>query len=149
MHLEQSSASDPQHISYLFASRFQKVYNPISDSPNPDFSYIDKKFDISYIDLSLEDIYKSLLNLNCYKGAGPDQIPPEFLKNCADNLALPLSFIFNKSLATGTFPNNWTKSYLTPIYKSGGRSNIANYRGIAILSSIPKLFEKLVWDKLY
>jgi Reverse transcriptase (RNA-dependent DNA polymerase) len=41
------------------------------------------------------------------------------------------------------------KSFLTPIYKSGDRTNIENYRRIAILSAISKLFEKLVCDELY
>jgi Reverse transcriptase (RNA-dependent DNA polymerase) len=38
---------------------------------------------------------------------------------------------------------------LTPIFKSGERSDVNNYRGIAILSTLPKLFEKLVCEKLY
>jgi len=149
MHLDQIKASDPKQISYLFASRFQKTYRPIVDSLLPDFDYIDKKFDISEIDISLDCIYKNLVGLDCNKGAGPDRIPPEFLKNCADTLAYPLHTIFNRSLSLGKFPDSWKKSFLTPIYKSGGRTDIANYRGIAILSAIPKLFEKLVCDKLH
>jgi len=93
-------------------------------------------------------VFRNLLSLNSDKGAGPDQIPPDMLKKCADTLAMPLLAIFNKSLKTGIFPSNWKKSYLTPIYKSGGKSDISNYRGIAILSAIPKLFEKIVCDKV-
>ena len=115
----------------------------------PDFAYIDKKFNVSNINLSTEHIYENLINLNCNKGAGPDEIPPYFFKNCADNLALPLSVIFNKSLSSGIFPDSWKKSFITPIFKSGEKSNVANYRGIAILSTLPKFFEKLVCDKLY
>jgi Reverse transcriptase (RNA-dependent DNA polymerase) len=110
---------------------------------------VTKKFDISQMDISLENIFKNLVDVDCNKGPGPDQIPPILLKNCADTLAHPLHYIFNKSLSEGKFPDSWKKSYLIPIYKSGGRTSIANYRGIAILSSIPKIFEKLVCDKLH
>jgi Reverse transcriptase (RNA-dependent DNA polymerase) len=79
--------------------------------------------------------------MRCNKGSG--QISPEFLYKCADHLASPLHVIFNKSLSSGEFPDDWKKSFLTPIYKSGDRTNIENYRGIAILSAIPKQFEKL------
>jgi hypothetical protein len=41
MHLDDNRASNPQHISYLFASRFKKVYSPSSNSVSPDFSYMD------------------------------------------------------------------------------------------------------------
>jgi Reverse transcriptase (RNA-dependent DNA polymerase) len=149
MHLDQIKASDPQQISYLFASHFKKTYRAIDDSPLPNYDYIVQKFNISEMEISLEHVYKKLLNLDCNKGAGPDQIPPEFLKNCADTLAYPLHNIFNRSLSLGKFPDSWKKSYLIPIYKSGGRTNTENYRGIAILSTLPKLFEKLVCDKLH
>jgi hypothetical protein len=39
MHLDDNRASNPQHISYLFANRFKKVYSPSSNSVSPDFSY--------------------------------------------------------------------------------------------------------------
>jgi hypothetical protein len=98
--------------------------------------------------LTEDEIFKGVLNLNPNKGAGPDDIPSAFLINCAESLVKPLHFIFNSSLTTGIFPSKWKKSFLTPIYKSGSRSDINNYRGIAILSAIPKFFEKLVCEKL-
>jgi hypothetical protein len=147
MYLENNSASNPLHMSYLFASRFQKIYNRLSNSNIPDLSYIENQFNISNIILTPEDIYKNLISINCNKGAGPDEIPPVFYKNCAENLVAPLSILFNKSLMSGIFPNIWKKSYLTPIFKSGERNNVSNYRGI--LSTLPNFFEKLVCEKLY
>jgi Reverse transcriptase (RNA-dependent DNA polymerase) len=51
-------------------------------------------------------------------------------------------------LRQGTFPTAWTSFFRVPIFKKGDRGDIKNYRGIAILSAIPKLFEKLVFNVL-
>jgi len=82
-----------------------------------------------------------------YKG-GADGIPSVLVKECADVLSKPLSLIFNVSLSSGTFPTDWKESYVIPLHKSGPKSNIRNYRGIAKLSVIPKLFELIVSDQL-
>ena len=40
-------------------------------------------------------------------------------------------------------------SFLTPIHKKGPKHLLENYRGIAKLSAIPKIFEKILKDKLF
>ncbi len=55
-----------------------------------------------------------------------------------------LTEIFNKSLASGVFPDIWKIALITPIFKSGDRKDVTNYRGISILSLISKIFERLV-----
>jgi hypothetical protein len=37
----------------------------------------------------------------------------------------------------------------TPIYKNGKRNDVANYRGIAILSAVAKLFELFICRTMY
>ena len=39
-----------------------------------------------------------------------------------------------------TMPQTWCGRLITPIYKSGGRSDPANYRGICDFSCLEKLF---------
>lgn len=38
--------------------------------------------------------------------------------------------------------------YVFPVFKKGSRMNVSNYRGIAALSSISKLFEVIVLQQL-
>jgi hypothetical protein len=46
------------------------------------------------------------------------------------------------------FSDRWKVSYVTPIFKKGRRNNVEDYRGVAILSAIPKRFELLVYRGL-
>ena len=61
----------------------------------------------------------------------------------------PNLFLFNLSLRSGEFLDSWKFSYITPVYKSGPKQNIENYRPIAKLQLIPKIFESIVKRKIY
>jgi hypothetical protein len=47
------------------------------------------------------------------------------------------------------FPGRWKFSYVTPIFKKGRGNNVEDYRGVAILSAIPKRVELLVYRTMY
>ena len=77
---------------------------------------------------------------------GPDGIHLAVLKECIESLSLPLAILFNKSLSSGLFPKLWKKSFIIPLYKSGAKNDVKNYRPIAMLSCIPKIFEGIITD---
>jgi hypothetical protein len=101
------------------------------------------------IQFSVEEVEKILLEIDISKGPGPDGVPSNILKTCASAFSIPLSLIFNKSFVTFVFPDKWKLSFITPIFKDGKRNEVSNYRGISILSIIPKRFELLVYRVLY
>lgn len=124
-----------------------------TDDANIDWKKFDEayfpNFDIKSFIISENDMLDALIHINHNTAAGPDRLPAIFLKNCSKSLALPLARLFNWSLDSGTFPTSWKSSFVKPIFKSGKRNDICNYRGIAKLSAIPKLFEKMVCDQIY
>lgn len=147
-----TSVSDPVEICELFASHFEANYI-VSDltTPPPAVTAAAPQQagdSFSSLRISIADIFEGLSELNCKKGAGPDGIPNNFLSNCKYSLTLPLYFLFNKSLELGIFPSVWKSSRVFPVHKKGDKDNVLNYRPISILSSIPKLFEKLVVNQL-
>ena len=58
----------------------------------------------------------------------------------------PLSITFSRSLSEADFPQLSKTSFMSVIFKKGCKKNICNYRPIAKLSCIPKVFEKLVYN---
>jgi hypothetical protein len=52
-------------------------------------------------------------------------------------------------LVTGTFPNRLKYSEIKPVYKKGDRTQIENYRPISLLHVFSKIFEKVLYKRLY
>jgi hypothetical protein len=59
-----------------------------------------------------------------------------------------LSPWFNLSLSQGVFPDKLKNSRVIPIFKAGDQLDVDNYRPISLLSSISKVLEKIVAEKL-
>ncbi|XP_046685306.1 uncharacterized protein LOC124371044 [Homalodisca vitripennis] len=98
--------------------------------------------------LTAQQVESKLKALDPHKGMGPDSLPPAVIKYCSPVLAPHLSIFFDTLLESGTFPANLKISFITPIFKSGKRSNVTNYRPIAIQSVLAKVSDSLVVDKL-
>ena len=50
---------------------------------------------------------------------------------------------------TSTFPSDWKKAKVTPVYKAGDKSDVGNYRPISVLPILSKILERTVHDQLY
>lgn len=143
-HYDGNSTTSGIEIANMFADYFSKVY---SNKQCPNFNnnnlYPPNRNITNYY-ITISDVYLHLNSLDINKGPGPDGIPPAFLKHCSFILARPLHLIFNLSLSLGILPEFWKVSYLTPIYKTGDRDLVINYRPISILNTIPKVFENIL-----
>ena len=104
---------------------------------------------LNTIQIDYDTVVNKIMKLNDDYSSGPDGLPSTVLKKCKASLAQPLTVLFQRSLSLGIFPSIWKDSFIVPIHKKGCKSDICNYRPIAKLSCIPKLFESIVYDSLY
>ena len=95
----------------------------------------------------LDDVYRVLSSLDTAKAVGLDGIGPKVLRFCAPALSTVLHHLFNCSLSQHSIPAEWRIHCITPIYKSGDRSSVRNYRPISLLSCTSKVLERLVFDR--
>ena len=144
MFLNEVVASTDQHKAELFNQFFFSVYS--QKLPNVAMSSASSPADVlCSIEISVQDVYDTLISLDPSKAMGVDRIGPIVLKNCAGSLCYPIHHLFNTSLSTGQLPVEWRTHLITPIFKAGDRSLIKNYRPIALLCSISKVLERLVF----
>lgn len=151
MFYNETISTDGKDICNLFNNYFHSVFEPSVPDPPLARPISDSNVlkVISSIDIPVDLVEKYLSSLDTTKGCGPDGIPPIFLKFCSKSLAYPLCILFNFSLVTGKMPEIWKQCHVVPIFKSGDKHNVQNYRPISKISTIPKLFEKIIYDIIF
>ena len=91
----------------------------------------------------------NLSNLKASKATGMDSLPAKILKISSYLIAPSLTAIFNMSLKSGIYIDDWKMARVIPIYKSENRSKCEHYRLISILPIISKVFEREVFNQIY
>lgn len=91
--------------------------------------------------VEIQDIIKSL---KPKKSVGVDGITAEAIKSIAMYIANPISHIINKIIETGYCPSAFKISIIVPIYKSGDKTDVKNYRPISLITNFTKIFEKVI-----
>ena len=80
----------------------------------------------SFNEIDIGKVRRLLNQINTKKSPGLDNILGNLLKIAADILAPSLTKIFNKSLSTRIYPNDWKLARVVPVFKSGDRSDMNN-----------------------
>ena len=67
---------------------------------------------------------KVIQKLDPNKAHGQDNISIRMIKICGKSICIPLRKIFEECLRTGTFPLEWKKGNVVPIFKKGNSLKI-------------------------
>lgn len=95
-------------------------------------------------DASDTEVFLLLSGLDTHKSTGPDGLANYILKNCASQLATPLTICINKSIRSGLYPDILKVARVTPVFKNGLKELAQNYRPISVLSGLNKIFETIL-----
>uniref|UniRef100_A0A493T1T3 Reverse transcriptase domain-containing protein n=1 Tax=Anas platyrhynchos platyrhynchos TaxID=8840 RepID=A0A493T1T3_ANAPP len=85
-----------------------------------------------------------LWHLDVCRLMGPDGIHPRILRELVEELAKPLTIIYQQSWLLGEVPVDWRLANVTPIYKKGRRAHPGNYRPVSLTSVPGKLMEQII-----
>ena len=96
------------------------------------------------------EVEETLRTCGNKKAAGSDMITNEHLKGSFPLIGPLWVLLFNCILASGKIVDIWRRSIVRVLYKGkGDNKSPDNYRGIALLSHVYKLFTKIIASKIY
>ena len=102
------------------------------------------------LDFNENEILKKIIrDLNIHKAHGHDDISIRIIKNCDKSLFQPLTLLFHNSIKSSCYPGIWKISNILPVHKKSDKQLVKNYRLISVLPIFGKIFEKIIFNRLY
>ena len=87
--------------------------------------------------------------LNPSKSVGPNSIPIKLLRIIGHSVSPLLALLVNESFQSGIFPDKLKIAKVISLFKKGNPELPSNYRAISLLPVFSKIFEKLMYRRLY
>lgn len=94
------------------------------------------------------EIAKIIESLKNTKAVGFYQISTKVIKHVKSIISPILSFLINLSFEQGKFPDKLKITVIKPIHKSNNTEEPNNYRPIALISVLAKIFEKAMYNRI-
>lgn len=155
--------SDPSRICTIFNNHFSSIGRNIGNKiPTVEGSYMDyfnKQYpngnpyyegsNLFLTPVVEEEVNKIIDSLDLKKSTGPMSIPPYIIKIYKPFFSHWLTKLINLSFETGIFPEVLKLAKVTPIHKKESKLDYLNYRPISLLSVISKIYEKLIYTRIY
>ena len=144
----------PQEIAKEFTKFFTsvgpKLARKIFDTENSfqDFlaSHNEKML---FEELNFDEFEEAFKSLKRNKAAGFDDLSSNIIIDACDSLRNILLHVSKVSIKQGIFPDNLRIAKVSPIFKSGAKDNVSNYRPISILPVFSKVLERIMYNRVY
>ena len=104
------------------------------------------RFDFNPI--TKDSFRKYIAQLRPNKAAGFDGLRSNYIKSSGDHFADTLCSLFNRCIASSTFPSAMKLAEISPIFKKCDNLRKENYRSVNLLTITSKVFERIISDQL-
>jgi len=92
----------------------------------------------------MKEIIASLKN----SAPGLDGIKAMHIKSIANEISPILVHLVNQMMRTGIYPKAFKTAIITPINKTGKKTEVSDYRPVSVLSTFNKIAEKIMYKRL-
>lgn len=99
-----------------------------------------------FLPVRRRQVVKQLKQLNEDKATGPDNLSARVLKQCAEQLGLPIARLTRRILNSGVWPEAWKVHWIVPLYKKKAVWDPSNYRGVHLTPQLSKVVERVLGD---
>ena len=148
--IDDNFVTDIQAKANIFNKYFADQCTPLKNSsilPTRQIFLTQAKLRI--LNFNEEEILKIIRALNINKAHGHDDISIRMIKICDVSLLKPLTILFENSAKSSCYPDIWKKSNIIPAHKKNDKRLVNNYRPISLLPIFGKLFEKIIFNRIY
>ena len=140
------------NIANMWQQHFSSIFNNQSCSSN-DEEFLSELFNVQAAEvpcISPEDVCCALSKLKDGKSPGWDHLSNEHLLHLETDVLSNIAVLFNSMLNHSALPDRMIYSLLVPLVKdkSGTISDKSNYRAIALSTSLSKLLELVLVDRI-
>ena len=134
----------------IFNKFFAEQCTPLkNDSKLPNSQIFLTQSRLSSLDFNEDEALRIIRSLNIHKAHGHDDISIRMIKICDRSLLKPLTILFQNSINSSCYPIIWKRSNIIPVHKKNNKQLVNNYRPISLLPIFGKIFEKIIFDRLY
>ena len=146
--INNTMVTDSKDMAECLAFQYSSVLSNPKHSPTIINKNANSDSSLSNVLITPDDIKAAIDELRATAASGPDGFPSILLKQCKQELAVPLSILWNKSMETSYIPSSLKLNLITPNHKGGSKSIAANYRPVALTSHLIKIYEKVLRKKI-
>lgn len=145
---DQGFIKEPLLVASSFNRFFINVANNLAPVSNSALEVLNKNIVQNSCSMFLyptdaNEVSNVIASLRNTRSVGWDGVPTSVIKASVKIISKPLAAIVNKSFKLGVFPEFLKYTDIKPVFKKNDRSNISNYRPIALIPVWSKIFEKL------
>ena len=148
---DNGSNIDPNNLSDAFAQFFDNKVKSIVDTCKVEdnvYNGTTKVFSHESNFMTTKNVSDAIKSIKIKNCEGYDRIPQRILIEGHDILLPPIKRLFELIYEYKCIPQQWSISKIIPIHKKGSKTNIQNYRPIANLCAMTKVFEQLIINRI-
>lgn len=140
-----TTAKQRTHISNISNQEWVRYFKDLLEERRPKFRQEEKDYITGdEVELQIAQVEEAIKTTKLKKSSGPGGIYPELVRYGPPKLTAMLKNLYERCLNGEDIPTEWGTSHIIPIHKKGAKDDPKNFRGIAVIPTIARIYSRIL-----